>query len=337
MSNSRKLNISNKMQQSIKVSSYALLVLCFSAVSIVAQPNLRTAVIDGTINAQSLEYGNNEENHDRRTSGAMTWYSTWDNNNFYIAARGVPVNEGAVCYIDRNPISPVNGGTNVDGNLAGVNFDGARYGTLPFRADFVFYFSTTKREWYAANNGLWIGPVSNGGAFASVGGDREFGIPWNAITNGNGRPDRFLYFCYGVSAAGSVYGQVPLQNPNGSIGINAVATHFYHVHDSDDPINKPPFWAVSTSTPPTSAHGSITGSVRSKSGRGVAKMEITLLSTTGQVTTARTNGFGYFVFDEVPFGAFYVIQTGVSKASPISQSRTFQFTESVNDLDFIVD
>jgi hypothetical protein len=336
MTNSHKHHSRNILARYLKVSLYIISFLLITGQSLKAQ-NFITPVIDGVIHAQQLEYGNNEEDHDRRTSGTVTWWVTWDNTNFYIATSGAPVNEGAVCYFDRNPITPVNGGSNIDGNLAGFNFDGARYGILPFRADFVAYFSTVKREWHTASSGAWTPPTLGGGTFASVGGQREYAIPWNAISNGNGRPTRFLFFCYGVTAAGSVYGQIPLENPGGAIGQNAVATHFYRINNSIDPINKPPFSQVNSSMPPTTAAGTINGSVVSKSGRPISKVNVLLVGNNGEVRTALTNPFGYFSFTDVPFGDFYVIQINSKKYISVSDSRSFQFTEDINDMNFVVE
>lgn len=337
MASLSKLSSHNKLAKFIKALPYALILFFTASQSLYAQNNFITPVIDGVIHAQQLEYGNNEEDHDRRHSGPVTWWVAWDEGNFYIATDGAPVGEGAVCYFDRNPIAPVNGGTNTDGTLEGFNFDGARYGILPFRADFVAYFSTVKREWHTANlAGGWGPSVQGGGSFASVGTQREYGIPWNAVTNGNGRPTRFLFFCYGVSAAGSVYGQVPLENPGGAIGQNGVATHFYRIFNSIDPLNKPPFSIVNSSTPATSAMGTISGNVASKSGRNVSKIEVLLIGGNGEMRTAVTNPFGYFVFAEVPFGDFYVIQVNAKKYNLVSGSRGFQFLEDISDLNFVV-
>jgi hypothetical protein len=336
MTSSHKLSSLNQLANSLKVILYAIAIFLIPGQSIFAQQNFRTPVIDGVINAQQLEYGNNEEDHDRRTSGPVTWWITWDADNFYIATSGAPVAEGAVCYFDRNPITPTNGGTNIDGNLAGLNFDGARYGTLPFRADFVAYFSTVKREWHTASSGAWTPPLLGGGTFASVGGQREYGIPWNAISNGNGRLTAFLFFCYGVNSAGSVYGQVPAQNPGGAIGNNATATYFYRIYDSIDPVNKPPFSQVNSSTPPTAATGTVSGAITSKSGRAISRAQVMLVGDDGRMRTAFTNPFGNYVFTDVPFGGFYIIQVGMGKGNSASDARTFTFSEDINDMNFVL-
>lgn len=328
----------NRIQNFIKVSLYTVAALFIWTQTVVAQGNfLPPPVIDGVINAQQLEYGNNEENHDRRTSGPVIWWITWNDDNFFVANRGLAAADGSVCYFDRNPISPVNGGTNVDGTLAGLDFgSGARFGTLPFRADYALFSNSTGRQAYQTDlAGGWTSVGAATHEYAAVGNEREHRIPWNAISSGNGRPTSFLFFCYAVTGS-SVVGQVPLQNPGGAIGTNAVATHFYRIYDSIDPINKPPFWVVASSAPPTSARGSITGIVKNKTGRAVPRVQVDLIGDNGEMYRTMTNGFGYFTFEEVPFGGFYVIQVGVNKYNSTSDQRTFQFSESISTLEFIL-
>jgi hypothetical protein len=52
---------------------------------------------------------------------------TWDDNNLYVGITNANLAEAAVIYIDRNPISPVNGGNNSNGNLLGFNYDNTSF------------------------------------------------------------------------------------------------------------------------------------------------------------------------------------------------------------------
>jgi hypothetical protein len=326
------------LRTQLKVLLYLAIVIFISTQTLSAQGNFRTPTIDGSIQATTLEYGNNEEDHDRRTSGATTWWATWDDNNFYAAVKGAPLNQGTVCYFDRDPTNPSNGGTNANGNLAGYNFDGARYGTLPFRADFVAYFSSSRREWHSADGaGGWTAGSLGGGNFAAATDEREYGIPWNAVNNGNGRPDSFLFFCYAVTPAGSVFGTIPTQNMTGNIGTNATATHFYRVYNSLDPINKPPFSQLNSSAVPTSASGTITGKITGTDGRPVSRAQVVLSSTSGQTYRAMANPFGYFVFSDIPYGDFYILNVGGGKASNGVISRAFEFNEDITNLDLTIE
>jgi len=84
----------------------------------------------------------------------------------------------------------------------------------------------------------------NFGAFAAdrSGHVRELATPWSAVT-GHGIPSAFLFFGYLTSSGGLVYGQLPLRNPNGSIGTSAIATNYYAVRGTADTGSMPPFLA----------------------------------------------------------------------------------------------
>ena len=115
---------------------WAFLSLFLVSVDINAQFN--TPAIDGTISVN--EYGVHVDGQNQKnTASAQTWYLTWDNTNLYVAVTNANLAEGAVIAIDRNPISPSNGGTNADGTLAALNYDGTAIGNYPFRADFRAY------------------------------------------------------------------------------------------------------------------------------------------------------------------------------------------------------
>jgi hypothetical protein len=138
--------------------------------------------------------------------------------------------------------------------------------------------------------------------------------------------------------AGAIYGQVPLQNPSGANAQGATATHFYRIFNSLDPINKPPFSTVNSSQPPTAATGTVSGRVTSKSGRAIPGAKITLIGGDGIYRTAISSPFGYYVLPDVPVGGFYIIEIGGSKRAPAySETRTFNFNEDVNDMNFIVE
>ena len=115
-----------------------------------------TATVDGIISAG--EYGSNNQ---VGTNTAQTWYMTWDASNLYVGITNANLGEGAVIYIGPNPPSPVKGGTNADGSLAGFNYDGTNFSSLPFRAKFVTYFKNGYREFRTADGtGGWSGQTA---------------------------------------------------------------------------------------------------------------------------------------------------------------------------------
>jgi len=196
--------------------SFSIVALCFFCASTAIFAQFNTPTINGAIAAG--EYGSHVDGQNQKNTGsAQTWYLTWDNTNLYVAVTNANLAEGAVIAIDRNPVSPPNGGTNADGTLNALNYDGTAIGTLPFRADFRAYFKDGYRDYNTANgaNG-WNFGASGFGAYASGAGNvRELSIPWSAITGG-GRPASFLFLGYMSSSGGYIYGQVPQGNAEGT-------------------------------------------------------------------------------------------------------------------------
>ncbi len=199
-----------------------------------------TVTVDGTITAG--EYGDHTNGQNRGNSGSQAWYVTWDDTNLYVGVDVANRTEAAVIYIDANPLTPVNGGTNANGNLSGQAYDSTNFASLPFRADFVTYIKDSYREYRTANgSGGWSGPTSGYGSYADDGTDtREVAIPWAAIT-GAGRPASFAWFGYVTSGGGFVYAQVPTGNPAGTIGTAAVANHFFAVANTNTGTSTKPF------------------------------------------------------------------------------------------------
>ena len=242
---------------------------------------LATPTIDGTITAG--EYGNHTDGQNAKTSGSQTWYMTWDETNLYVAIDNANVAEGAVLYIDADPVSPPRGGTNANGSLAGKESDNTNVALLPFRADFVTYFKTNYRE-YRTDDGAggWSTQTAGFGAYAdNTTTVRELAIPWSAIT-GTGRPASFNFFGYVTSGTGFVFAQVPPSNPAGTIGTAAVADYYYAVTSTDPQAPTPPFSqernatdATATATPTETATLTSTATVTA-----------TLIATATETSTA---------------------------------------------------
>ncbi|MBL0051707.1 MAG: hypothetical protein IPP29_09465 [Bacteroidetes bacterium] len=71
-------------------------------------------------------------------SGAAQWYVTWDANFVYLSIQNANETEAAIVYFDVNPIIPINGGANANGNLNGLPGYDNLTPRLPFRADAPF-------------------------------------------------------------------------------------------------------------------------------------------------------------------------------------------------------
>src|SRR4051794_7738765 len=99
-----------------------------------AQAQFATPAVNGTIAAN--EYGVHTDGQNQQSTGTgQNWYVAWDDNNLYVGITNANLSESAVIYIDKNPIAPVNGGNDSNGNLAGFNYDNTSFAALPFRAD----------------------------------------------------------------------------------------------------------------------------------------------------------------------------------------------------------
>lgn len=255
---------------------FTFFIVLFSALfALQTNAQFNTPTIDGTISPG--EYGTHVEGQNQKgSSTGQTWYMTWDNTNLYVAVTNANLAEGAVVAIDRNPLSPPNGGTNADGTLAALNYDGTAIGNFPFRADFRTYFKDGYRDYQTANgaNGWNFGASGFGNYASGAGNVRELAIPWAAITGG-GRPSSFLFLAYLSSGGGFIYGQIPTGNGGGNTPgdytryyavvntENGTATKPFSLdqtsstetidfaglkHDTFDPYYRSPFGAVKTGT-----------------------------------------------------------------------------------------
>lgn len=198
--------------------------------------------IDGVISAN--EYGTHTNGVNQQSSASGTWYMTWDNTNLYIGISGANTAEAAVLYLDKNPIVPVNGGSNSDGNLTGYNnYDGTSFANLQFRADLVVYFKDGYREYRTADgSGGWTASTAGFGNYASASGTREVAIPWSAI---GGRPSAFNWFGHVAYSGGGAYASVPTENPGSAsgtiIGASARWDRYYTVSTTTLGSATPPF------------------------------------------------------------------------------------------------
>jgi len=75
-----------------------------------------------------------------------------------------------------------------------------------------------------------------------------------------------------------------------------------------------------TLVPPTAAGVSVGGMVMNAAGEPLANVRVTLTNSVGMTLAARSNGFGYYRFDDVPAGADYIIA---------ASSKRFAFSTQV--------
>ncbi len=92
-------------------------------------------------------------------------------------------------------------------------------------------------------------------------------------------------------------------------------------------------WAIAgvaiKAVPASSASGVIQGRVFSGDGRNVSKAIVTITGN-GETFTAMTNPFGYFRFNEIPFGDTYIVQ--VRSKQYVFAPQVITFNEDINNL-----
>lgn len=219
-----------------------IFLLAFGFLPMVLKAQFNTPVIDNIISAN--EYGT--ANTNTNVSGGQTWHLTWNADTLYVMVRNANILEGVFMYFDFDPVVPVNGGGNGNGNLAGFFYENLTP-NLPFRSDAFLYIrnnspTTTFGIIGRANGtGGWIGVGANANALAggvndvnegfiasgNVAGEdrREFKIAWSRIKGSAGVPSSFNWFGYCAyncgGSCGGIYGQVPAGNPSGTLTVGA--------------------------------------------------------------------------------------------------------------------
>ncbi len=212
-------------------------ILIFTAITwaTTTSPVARAVNIDGTIQGQNgaatgTNSGSWETDETRATStGGVDFYLTWDDNNLYIGWVGGSKTQQHILWIDTDP-QPVP--TNGTGSTATFNY-GNVTATLPFSGNFFVNIQDAYNEYRTNTTGTWSLGTS-GALTVSASGttdDIEAVIPWNTITNGNGRPSSVYFLSYindpnGGGGTGFVYGDAPSANTN-SGGGNQTFTHYF--------------------------------------------------------------------------------------------------------------
>jgi Secretion system C-terminal sorting domain len=197
-----------------------LLLLALNVLLLRVNAQFGTPTIDGYITP--LEYGSHTNGDNQYLGNYTNYYITWDANNLYLAAASTInlLSDPALFYFDVNPLYPSNSGTNSDGSLAGFNNYDDNLVNQPFRADFLIYFKNTYHEYrYADGSNGWGTQVSNSltnAVFAGTPQVMEIVIPWNTLTNGNGRPSSFNWHACRVSRVGignKLFDTAPIGSP----------------------------------------------------------------------------------------------------------------------------
>lgn len=88
---------------------------------------------------------------------------------------------------------------------------------------------------------------------------------------------------------------------------------------------------------PTAANVTISGRVLTAGGQGVRNTVLTLTDSSGMTRIARTSGFGYYRFEDVPSGEIYVLTISSKRFVFGSPTRVLNVQEALSDIDFIAE
>lgn len=181
-------------------------------------------VNDGFVQAGNAPGSNSSQGQwetDERFQGfsnAVNWFLTWDDNNLYIGRIGGNNAEGSLIYLraDKaglpfsNSVQAYDGFSPTFSALNGINF--------------VCYLKSNYDEFRTYDGTSWSAPntsLSPNFSNQADGNHFEISIPWNTITNGNGKPDNLRAVFYQVVPTPFfVYGESPWGTGNGSDGPN---------------------------------------------------------------------------------------------------------------------
>lgn len=93
--------------------------------------------------------------------------------------------------------------------------------------------------------------------------------------------------------------------------------------------------SVTPSFVPTAASVSVSGRVTDAYGRGIGRATITMLDVnTSETRTAQTGGNGYYVFEEVPVGGFYVITAAARRYTFAQGTQSFTLIDAMQGVNF---
>lgn len=163
---------------------------------------------------------------------AQTWYMTWDATNLYVAIDDANTTEGSVLYV----------GSGSSGASAGQSYDGTDASTLPFSAQLVVYAKDGYSEARTASGGGWGAPDQGAVQVCSNGvGTREEVIPWSLL---GGAPASFGWTGYLAAnpvqnPSGYIYGQMPVDDPQGANAGSEAFTKYYSVVSSGPGLGAP--------------------------------------------------------------------------------------------------
>jgi hypothetical protein len=165
----------NGMLNDGKKNKVTLLLVNFLLLCSHAHSQFHSPTINAFLGTNEYAAGN----ANNYVTGASTWYLTWNNTDLFIYLQNANQAEPVTIYLDIDPIAPVNGGTNANGTLVGLDYDGYTIRpNLPFRADVAIYCHSGYRELFRKNgSGGWTSLGGGNLGFLGV-------VYWEVLTAG---------------------------------------------------------------------------------------------------------------------------------------------------------
>lgn len=96
------------------------------------------------------------------------------------------------------------------------------------------------------------------------------------------------------------------------------------------------FW--STQLAPTAAGASISGRIRDAAGKGIRNVQLTLIgAATGEIFYARSGGFGFYRFENLPTGQNYILTVSARRFTFNPNTRFISLVEDLTQVDFVAE
>lgn len=88
-------------------------------------------------------------------------------------------------------------------------------------------------------------------------------------------------------------------------------------------------------TQATAANASVSGRVTDRYGRAISGAQLTIVNaTTGEMSVASTNSFGYYTFNDLPVGDFYAMSVMHRRYVFVNQTVSFSLDDNLTGMDF---
>src|SRR5688500_15870353 len=85
---------------------------------------------------------------------------------------------------------------------------------------------------------------------------------------------------------------------------------------------------------PTAANVSVSGRITTPAGAGVRNIVVTITAQSGEVRSTLSTSLGYYIFNEIPSGATYLISVYAKRYTFPESTRSVNVADEITDADF---